>query len=508
MKTIPQRMGKVRKNIYAYFMILVLVAHSLFGTGATHAEAANNNITCQVLAKANLRRSPSMDADIMATVESGEKVALLSESINGYSLISFDGLEGYIFSGCISVIKENMVQDMSVGNAEHIGYIPTDVALGKKKADYAIFVQPKNESNSTQNNIENNIENIEETEILAMEEYEERSLVSAWEIASALKEHESDYALTTDLGANQYFLSRVSTVPVLVNNRTTSEEETRDSFAMVNRSIIAKDALKASNQEVSTTTTVSNAPTVNQTEAPRAKVAAEMQPSVVENLTKTMDVVPEVPVKTAKEESREAAMLANQVLASQISDTGTKKTVTMNANMRLRANQYSDWLMSVPYGAEVMVYSQTVNGYSLVQYNGNIGYLWNGTLGEYNANVSSPMPLVSTVNQVEPVVNGTAVAYVCTAYCSCAKCCGIYSPEVTGGVSHTATGTIPEQGRTIAVDPRKIPYGTHVYIEGYGEFIAEDTGGAIQGNRIDVYFESHAAALQFGRRTLMVTILP
>ena len=70
----------------------------------------------------------------------------------------------------------------------------------------------------------------------------------------------------------------------------------------------------------------------------------------------------------------------------------------------------------------------------------------------------------------------------------------------------TSTGKIPKQGRTIAVDPKVIPYGTKVKIKGLGTFIAEDCGGAIKGNRIDIYFESHADTERFGvqRRTVFI----
>ena len=77
-----------------------------------------------------------------------------------------------------------------------------------------------------------------------------------------------------------------------------------------------------------------------------------------------------------------------------------------------------------------------------------------------------------------------------TAYCACSKCCG-----KSDGI--TATGTKVTQGRTIAVDPSKIPYGTEVIINGH-TYIAEDCGGAIKGNRIDIYFDSHSEALEFG----------
>lgn len=72
--------------------------------------------------------------------------------------------------------------------------------------------------------------------------------------------------------------------------------------------------------------------------------------------------------------------------------------------------------------------------------------------------------------------------------------------------SRTATGTRPRKG-TIAVDPRVIPLGTKLFIPGYGYGIAEDTGGAVKGNFIDVYFPSRQAALNWGRRTVKIKIV-
>lgn len=82
-----------------------------------------------------------------------------------------------------------------------------------------------------------------------------------------------------------------------------------------------------------------------------------------------------------------------------------------------------------------------------------------------------------------------------TAYCPCAKCCG-----KDDGI--TATGTTATEGRTIAVDPRVIPYGSTVTIyfsDGTSHtYTAEDCGGGIKGNRLDIYFDDHQTALQFG----------
>jgi 3D (Asp-Asp-Asp) domain-containing protein/uncharacterized protein YabE (DUF348 family) len=70
----------------------------------------------------------------------------------------------------------------------------------------------------------------------------------------------------------------------------------------------------------------------------------------------------------------------------------------------------------------------------------------------------------------------------------------------------TATGMRASYG-VAAVDPRVIPFYTRVYVPGYGHAIAADTGSAIQGNRIDVYFPTYAEAIQWGRRSVPVYIL-
>jgi len=82
-----------------------------------------------------------------------------------------------------------------------------------------------------------------------------------------------------------------------------------------------------------------------------------------------------------------------------------------------------------------------------------------------------------------------------TAYCACVKCCRKTPNHPYYGV--TATGTTVKEGRTIAVDPSVIPYGTTVVIDGH-EYVAEDCGGAIKGNRIDIYISDHDRANDYG----------
>ena len=81
-----------------------------------------------------------------------------------------------------------------------------------------------------------------------------------------------------------------------------------------------------------------------------------------------------------------------------------------------------------------------------------------------------------------------------------------YLPSDGGGSGITAMG-IPATYGVVAVDPGIIPLGSRVYIPGYGEAIAADTGGAIYGYRIDLCMESYYEAMDFGRRTVTVYLL-
>lgn len=82
-----------------------------------------------------------------------------------------------------------------------------------------------------------------------------------------------------------------------------------------------------------------------------------------------------------------------------------------------------------------------------------------------------------------------------------------YSSQEPGIGTRTASGTRVTEGRTIAVDPKVIPIGWWVYIEGLGFRRAEDTGGAIKGNKIDVYYDSLSHAVNFGRKSRTVYVI-
>ena len=97
---------------------------------------------------------------------------------------------------------------------------------------------------------------------------------------------------------------------------------------------------------------------------------------------------------------------------------------------------------------------------------------------------------ISNVNATNEMYGQNLGNFQITYYCACEICC-----NKADGI--TATGTPVVEGQTIAVDPRVIPYGTKVIIGGH-IFTAEDCGGAIQGNHIDIYVNNHAEAEALG----------
>ena len=103
---------------------------------------------------------------------------------------------------------------------------------------------------------------------------------------------------------------------------------------------------------------------------------------------------------------------------------------------------------------------------------------------------NDPPKSMSNVVEVEVEQYRNLGEFKLTGYCACEYCCG-----KTDGI--TATGTVATAGRTIAVDPSIIPYGSIVKINNI-EYVAEDCGGAIKDNKVDIFFDSHEEALQWG----------
>jgi 3D (Asp-Asp-Asp) domain-containing protein len=91
-----------------------------------------------------------------------------------------------------------------------------------------------------------------------------------------------------------------------------------------------------------------------------------------------------------------------------------------------------------------------------------------------------------------------------SAYCPCEKCCGEFSD------GYTASGYKIQKGDRFAAAPRTLAFGTKLRVPGYANdstIDVRDRGGAIKGNRLDLYFDTHREALEFGRQQLPVTVI-
>lgn len=115
---------------------------------------------------------------------------------------------------------------------------------------------------------------------------------------------------------------------------------------------------------------------------------------------------------------------------------------------------------------------------------------------------------------------GVVMTMEVTGYCNCGICCswerswmGLGPPVHSSGpnkgkpkeVGVTASGTKAKHG-TIAADTSVLPFGAVVYVPGYGYGRVEDRGGAIKGNKLDLWFSAHEAAKRWGRKRMKVRV--
>ena len=188
------------------------------------------------------------------------------------------------------------------------------------------------------------------------------------------------------------------------------------------------------------------------------------------NLTEKIEtVIEEIPFETVtKDVSNGATTTRNAVIQS--GKNGEKKVtykVTYKENEELSREKLSEEIIKNPVDKIVQVQSKSV--------------------------ITSR----SSFSRVTGT-SGKSGVYKVTAYCACMQCCG-----KTNGI--TASGAKATANHTIAA-PRTFAFGTKLVINGT-TYVVEDRGGAIQGNRIDIYMNSHAEALRWGVRYVEVEVL-
>jgi len=204
--------------------------------------------------------------------------------------------------------------------------------------------------------------------------------------------------------------------------------------------------------------------------------------------------------------------------------------VTANVlNVRAEANTNSEILGTLKKDDMIETTNQVQNEWLQFEYNGKTAYVHvpflTGTApviekqetpapakatAPAKAQAPAPVktaakPAVKAAETSEPS-GGRELTVVATAYTAHpSENGGTYGGRVLTAMGHDLTAN-PNM-KMIAVDPKVIPLGSKVWVEGYGEAIAGDTGGAIKGNRIDILLGSDSAAQKWGRKTVKVKIL-
>ncbi|WP_028402247.1 3D domain-containing protein [Ectobacillus panaciterrae] len=149
-------------------------------------------------------------------------------------------------------------------------------------------------------------------------------------------------------------------------------------------------------------------------------------------------------------------------------------------------------------GQRVQVVGDGGNGWAVIAFKGGSAYVSKEFLGAQTIHTQT---IHTQTPKLQVVKAAKEIQVVATAYTP-------YEEDGYNGM--TATGINLRKNpnmKLIAVDPKVIPLGSKVWVEGYGEAIAGDTGGAIKGNRIDVLKPTQKEALQWGRKTVTVRVL-
>lgn len=212
-------------------------------------------------------------------------------------------------------------------------------------------------------------------------------------------------------------------------------------------------------------------------------VVCDLQPKISE------PPVVETQATVVIEPTESSDVVENTITAT---PTYTTKYTTTGLNIRVEPNTNCDIYKTVPINTELKtVDNSEQDGWIKIEIDNNEYYV----SSKYLSNTKTKIQTTSRGSSTKKVDASSAEAgdfqgyFTLTYYCACKKCCG-----KTNGI--TAWGTKATAGRTIATSS-KYAFGTKLVINGH-TYVVEDRGGAIQGNKIDVYVDSHSEALQLG----------
>ncbi len=434
---------KVYVCLWSLFFLLLCSSIGL------ESRAEGEDKIYEVTERANLRKTPSVEGVWLMTLPEGALVTMIGGESGGYTLVQFEDVKGYVLTDVLRAVEADGEEEDAVAEDEE-----------EEAAE-----EPEEESGAS---LQGHEERRRYAAVLAMNfslpSKNSKAIVIVASTANFRKASTTDSACLCQIPAGE----KLSFLDVGENGYYHVLYNDMEGY-------VYGDCLKADSLPAG----------IGNRKHARAEAPQVVVPQIAEEEGGAAIVMPE-----QKKERSAEAVFAEEDEARRRGGSRISYKIGSRTNMRTLPEEESKTIISLPAGAEVLILGKS-GDYTMVQYDGLSGYVLEERL-------------LSATDYARQ--SGAPILFSITAYCSCKKCCGNYSPEVRGGIAHTATGTVPEQGRTIAVDPSVIPYGSRVTIEGVGTFIAEDCGGGIRGNRIDMYFESHEDAVRWGRKLLYVTI--
>lgn len=506
-----------------------MISLSLFGALEMSANAAGSLLDkieypiYRVRTGSNLRETPSIDGKWLMNVPKGAYVVLMDGKKHGnYYHVRYGDFDGYLYYGSIILDEDAVFSDYKLQFPELYGNEEVASAVEQEMVDQMLDLQDAYADNPDFQNLEDietpkrvdpipmytrenameNINAITLSGVNGMERVSDRESAKMKELYKTSQEikgvainrakirnvpsvegeqiatiNTDDAVVVLDSGENGYIHIQYGDVEGFIYSRCISYDTSLlddAGLSIINTVVVNEFDIASEDSKNRDQKAASEAAKKREDKAQSASASMSLE------ITTIATIEPQVIETTV-------------TIAEPEEEAGPETSkIRTRTTLRTLPDSNSTNITTLPVGTEVIVLGEAQGGYKMVQYNGMTGYILD------NTNVST-----IDVNKL----GGEPVLFSCTAYCSCRICCGSYSPEVRGGVAHTATGTVPEEGRTIAVDPTVIPYGTKVYIDGLGVYIAEDCGGAIKGNHIDIYFSSHEGAKAFGTQRLYVTIV-
>lgn len=275
-------------------------------------------------------------------------------------------------------------------------------------------------------------------------------------------------------------------------NITTLTADTTDASALSAVAAAPGDSMITTASEQVRAEAIENAKAAAEAEAKTAALNKAKDAAMEKAKDRAEAIEQEEAVKKAKQEAEAAAKKEAEAKA-----IAAQQTVTSQPT-----------ITSKPYDKivyEDRTQSQNSTSHNTSNQNNTTGsnqYTGSKNTGSVSSSASTVAPEIDLDRTVgysadyatpDDVANNATLLgnFKLTFYCPCEVCNGRADAK-------TASGVTMAEGRTIAVDPAVIPLGSRVYIDGFGEFVAEDTGSAIKDMRIDICVSTHEKAYELG----------